>query len=89
MQGIVTNIQRFSVHDGPGIRTTVFLKGCNLRCFWCHNPEDINPKPEIQFFRNAASCAQPVSKAVYMPHIVWTTAIISSSANAAPPAVIV
>lgn len=50
MQGIVTNIQRFSIHDGPGIRTTVFLKGCNLRCFWCHNPEDIRPQPEIQFF---------------------------------------
>ncbi|MCB0114709.1 MAG: glycyl-radical enzyme activating protein [Caldilineaceae bacterium] len=50
MQGIITNIQRFSIHDGPGIRTTVFLKGCNLRCFWCHNPEDIRPQPEIQFF---------------------------------------
>jgi pyruvate formate lyase activating enzyme len=48
--GLVTNIQRFSIHDGPGIRTTVFLKGCNLRCFWCHNPEDMNPQPEIQFF---------------------------------------
>jgi len=48
--GIVTNIQRFSIHDGPGIRTTVFLKGCNLRCFWCHNPETWNPKPEIQVF---------------------------------------
>ena len=35
MNGIVTDIQRFSVHDGPGIRTTVFLKGCNLRCAWC------------------------------------------------------
>ena len=50
IRGIVTNIQRFSVHDGPGIRTTVFMKGCNLHCFWCHNPEDINRKPEIQFF---------------------------------------
>lgn len=50
MQGIVTNIQRFSIHDGPGIRTTVFLKGCNLRCFWCHNPETWQPKPELQFF---------------------------------------
>jgi len=50
MQGIVTNIQRFSIHDGPGIRTTVFLKGCNLRCFWCHNPETWNPKPELQIF---------------------------------------
>jgi pyruvate formate lyase activating enzyme len=50
--GIVSNIQRFSIHDGPGIRTTVFLKGCNLRCFWCHNPETWNPKPELQLFLN-------------------------------------
>jgi len=48
--GYICNIQRFSVHDGPGIRTTVFLKGCTLRCFWCHNPESIRPKPEVQFF---------------------------------------
>lgn len=50
MDGIVFNIQRFSIHDGPGIRTTVFLKGCNLSCFWCHNPESRSLKPEIQFF---------------------------------------
>ena len=50
--GIVTNIQRFSIHDGPGIRTTVFLKGCNLRCFWCHNPETWQPQPELQLFLN-------------------------------------
>ena len=50
MQGVVTNIQRFSIHDGPGIRTTVFLKGCNLRCFWCHNPETWSPRPELQTF---------------------------------------
>lgn len=37
----VTNIQRFCLHDGPGIRTTVFLKGCNLRCPWCANPENM------------------------------------------------
>ena len=47
---LVFNIQRFSVHDGPGIRTTVFLKGCNLGCFWCHNPESIDPRQEIQLF---------------------------------------
>lgn len=45
----IFDIQRFSVHDGPGIRTTVFFKGCNLRCFWCHNPESISPEPEIQY----------------------------------------
>lgn len=39
MTGIIFNIKRFAVHDGPGIRTTVFLKGCPLRCLWCHNPE--------------------------------------------------
>lgn len=49
-EGFVTNIQRFSIHDGPGIRTTVFEKGCNLRCFWCHNPETWAREPEIQFF---------------------------------------
>jgi pyruvate formate lyase activating enzyme len=48
MQGTITEIQRFSVHDGPGIRTTVFFKGCNLRCFWCHNPETHRPEPELQ-----------------------------------------
>jgi pyruvate formate lyase activating enzyme len=45
--GIISNIQRFSVNDGPGIRTTVFLKGCPLHCRWCHNPETISPAPEI------------------------------------------
>ncbi len=50
--GNVFNIQRFSIHDGPGIRTTVFLKGCPLHCFWCHNPEGVCPKAEVQFFPN-------------------------------------
>lgn len=50
MEGFVFNIQRFSIHDGPGIRTTVFMKGCSLRCFWCHNPEGIRLEPEIQVF---------------------------------------
>lgn len=48
--GLIFNIQRFSIHDGPGIRTTVFFKGCSLRCFWCHNPEGRHARPEIQFF---------------------------------------
>lgn len=43
----VFNIQRFSIQDGPGIRTTVFLKGCPLRCFWCSNPESQSPVPEV------------------------------------------
>lgn len=43
---IITNIQRSSLHDGPGIRTTVFLKGCSIRCPWCSNPENINHQIE-------------------------------------------
>ena len=46
MNFCVTNIQRFSLHDGPGIRTTVFLKGCSIKCPWCANPENINLNPE-------------------------------------------
>lgn len=46
-QGMIADIQRTSVHDGPGIRTTVFLKGCNFKCMWCHNPETIQMEPEI------------------------------------------
>lgn len=51
-QGMVFDIQRYSVHDGPGIRTTVFLKGCNLRCFWCHNPESYRREPDLLFYPN-------------------------------------
>ena len=45
--GIIFDIKRFAIHDGPGIRTTVFLKGCPLRCAWCHNPESIEQNPRI------------------------------------------
>ncbi|MEG3440058.1 glycyl-radical enzyme activating protein [Pannus brasiliensis CCIBt3594] len=47
--GLVLNIQHFCTNDGPGIRTTVFLKGCSLRCKWCSNPESIHPKPELAY----------------------------------------
>jgi pyruvate formate lyase activating enzyme len=47
MKGLLTSIQRFSLHDGPGIRTTLFLKGCPLRCQWCSNPETQDPRPQI------------------------------------------
>jgi pyruvate formate lyase activating enzyme len=49
--GRIFNIQRFCLHDGPGIRTTVFFKGCPLRCLWCGNPESISPTPLLSYLR--------------------------------------
>lgn len=51
MGAIIFNIQRFSIHDGPGIRTTVFFKGCTLRCLWCHNPESISFRKELELYQ--------------------------------------
>ena len=50
-KGMVSDSKRMSVHDGPGIRTTLFLKGCPLRCLWCHNPENLQTKPALSFTR--------------------------------------
>ena len=60
--GMVSDSQRFSLHDGPGIRTTIYLKGCNMTCIWCHNPESIDIEPEIAFYKtkciSCESCYQ-------------------------------
>ena len=50
--GTTFDIKKFSIHDGPGIRTTIFLKGCPLSCLWCHNPESQSIKPEIHYFES-------------------------------------
>ena len=64
-KGLVFNIQRFSLHDGPGIRTTVFLKGCPLRCLWCSNPESQDYQPNLIVrdieCRQCGACAEACS----------------------------
>jgi len=55
MTGRIFDIKRYSIHDGPGIRTTVFLKGCPLRCLWCHNPEGIDLAPELMHWPSRCS----------------------------------
>lgn len=54
-EGIVFDIKEFAVYDGPGIRTTVFMKGCPLRCRWCHNPEGLSPEPQIMVSKAACT----------------------------------
>lgn len=52
MNAKITEIKRFAVHDGDGIRTTVFFKGCPLKCIWCHNPEGISFEPQLAYYEN-------------------------------------
>ena len=53
-RAVVFNVMRYSIHDGPGIRTTIFFKGCPMSCKWCHNPESIDPQPQNVF--NSQKC---------------------------------
>ena len=70
MFGNIFDIQRFSVHDGPGIRTTVFMKGCGLRCRWCHNPEGIVFGSQLRFFSelciNCGKCGEVCPDSVHI-----------------------
>lgn len=69
MTGCIFDIQPFSTHDGPGIRTVVFLKGCPLRCRWCHNPEGISPHPLLSYLESrctgCAACASRCAAGVH------------------------
>ena len=69
MMGRIFEIQRFSIHDGPGIRTTLFLKGCPLRCVWCHNPESVHPEPQLFFSaRQCIGCGYCLTRCPRQAH---------------------
>lgn len=62
MKAKIFEIKRFAVHDGDGIRTTVFFKGCPLKCVWCHNPEGLFPQPELAYYQHKCiSCGECLS----------------------------
>ena len=66
ISGTIFDIKKFSLHDGPGIRTTIFFKGCPLRCLWCHNPEGISRQSEIHFWeKRCISCYECVEACAY------------------------
>jgi glycyl-radical enzyme activating protein len=71
LNGIIFDIQRFSIDDGPGIRTVVFLKGCNMRCLWCHNPESQNSHAEIMYYpQKCIGCGKCVDVCPHGAHII-------------------
>ena len=71
MKGIIFDIQRFAVHDGPGIRSTVFLKGCGARCGWCHNPESQSTRPALQYYKDRCiNCGKCVYLCPNRAHII-------------------
>ena len=71
MKARIFEIKRFAVHDGDGIRTTVFFKGCPLKCVWCHNPEGIGFKPQLAYYKNKCiSCGECVNVCPKNAHIL-------------------
>jgi pyruvate formate lyase activating enzyme len=66
-KGLIFDIKRFAIHDGPGIRTTVFFKGCPLSCWWCHNPESQSPSPELMV--RPARCIEGCMECISRCHV--------------------
>jgi glycyl-radical enzyme activating protein len=76
ISGMVFNIQRFSIHDGPGIRTSVFMKGCPLRCEWCHNPESRSGEPELSFISHkCVACGRCAAVCPTGAHVITHPAV--------------
>lgn len=71
MKSRIFEIKRFAVHDGDGIRTTVFFKGCPLSCVWCHNPEGINPIPQLAYYKNKCiNCGECTKACPTKAHVI-------------------
>ncbi|MBR2343266.1 MAG: glycyl-radical enzyme activating protein [Clostridia bacterium] len=64
---LITDVKRFAVHDGDGIRTTVFFKGCPLKCLWCHNPEGLSPLAQEAFYKHKCIGCGECKKEGFMP----------------------
>jgi pyruvate formate lyase activating enzyme len=69
---LILHLQRLSTEDGPGLRTTVFFKGCPLRCAWCHNPESLSPVPQVQWLENRCIACDTCLPACPEGHLVRT-----------------
>ena len=71
MKGVICDIKRFAVHDGDGVRTTVFFKGCPLKCVWCHNPESIDFNPQLAYYENKCiGCGECVAVCPNRAHTI-------------------
>jgi pyruvate formate lyase activating enzyme len=72
-KGLIFDIRRYAIHDGPGIRTTVFFKGCPMRCWWCHNPEGQDSEPELVFRKSrcvgCGICAEKCQRKAILPAV--------------------
>lgn len=67
--GMIFEVKRFAVHDGPGVRTALFLKGCSLRCRWCHNPESVSPRPQLAYYAHKClHCGECVAACPQQAH---------------------
>ncbi len=71
VRGMIFDIKRYAIHDGPGIRTAVFFKGCPLRCWWCHNPEGQSQRPQLIFRENRCKDFKDCVKACPQKAISW------------------